>query len=293
MPSGAGYLQGGLKRENWERATMSIVKVTIKKSSHPGINYLIKHVGHIFRHLFAVAFEDVKHGTEFAATFKMIPMQIETYLSRKFDDMIWELMKTASDRIHVALEPMYSTLNPFLPTFHAIHKEEDDETYTKDHKGAFVKLKPKKEKVTQSMIESVTTRMTNLFTFSNGESMKNVIKEDNLKKASQKKHFLPDERTPMMTDDENTKVILMAFQYMIALLEFNMTVLEFQINHYLYAKFKDNLISFGRLVLQNEKEWASILDPDDNLEVELKEVEENIEGLTNSLQEVQKIQMKF
>ncbi len=82
VASGAGYLQGGLQRENWERgtsqlsstlylkltpdfltcqflsslllATLSIVKMTSLVTLHPGINFLIKHVGTIFRKLFQV-----------------------------------------------------------------------------------------------------------------------------------------------------------------------------------------------------------------------------------------------
>lgn len=52
VSSGTGYLVGGLQRENWERAMVQITKVCVKDVSHPGINYLIKHVGLIFRRLF-------------------------------------------------------------------------------------------------------------------------------------------------------------------------------------------------------------------------------------------------
>ena len=44
VASGAGYLQGGLQRENWERATLSIVKMTSSITVHPGINFFIKHI---------------------------------------------------------------------------------------------------------------------------------------------------------------------------------------------------------------------------------------------------------
>ena len=68
-----GYLAGGLQRENWERAMVQITKVCIKDVSHPGINYLIKHVGSIFRRLMGLALEDIKHGEEFSAVFKLLP----------------------------------------------------------------------------------------------------------------------------------------------------------------------------------------------------------------------------
>lgn len=38
VASGAGYLQGGLQRENWERATLSIVKMTASMTVHPGVS---------------------------------------------------------------------------------------------------------------------------------------------------------------------------------------------------------------------------------------------------------------
>ena len=57
VPNGTGYLGGGLQRENWERAMVQITRVCVKDVSHPGINYLIKHVGSIFRRLFTLALE--------------------------------------------------------------------------------------------------------------------------------------------------------------------------------------------------------------------------------------------
>jgi len=90
VASGAGYLQGGLQRENWERATLAIVKMSSKKVSHSGINFFIKHVGSIFRKLFLVGMFELKQG--FSNTSKKLsldPPAIESYLITKFDDMVW------------------------------------------------------------------------------------------------------------------------------------------------------------------------------------------------------------
>jgi hypothetical protein len=61
VPTGAGYLQGGLQRENWERCTLAIVRMASKTSILPGINFLIKHVGSIFRSLFQAALIDMTY----------------------------------------------------------------------------------------------------------------------------------------------------------------------------------------------------------------------------------------
>ena len=106
VPNVTGYLAGGLHRENWERATVQITRVCVKDVSHPGINYLIKHVGSIFRRLFTLALDDVKHGEEFSATFKLLPTTVEKHLIGEFDNMLWDLLQSAANRTHCSLEPM-------------------------------------------------------------------------------------------------------------------------------------------------------------------------------------------
>jgi hypothetical protein len=84
--------------------------------SHPGINYSIKHIGTVFRRLFSIAMEDIKHGNEFSAEFKIMPRGIERFLATEYDDMLWTLMERVSGGTHISLEPMYSTIDPSLPT---------------------------------------------------------------------------------------------------------------------------------------------------------------------------------
>jgi hypothetical protein len=108
VPNATGFLGGKLGRENWERAMVQIVMVSLKKASHPGINYLIKHVGSIFRSLFSIALEDVKQGERLSATFKLLPTAVEKHFLAEFDDMLWDLMSDAASKTHCSLEPMVS-----------------------------------------------------------------------------------------------------------------------------------------------------------------------------------------
>jgi hypothetical protein len=101
-----GFMGGGLQRENWERATVQVVQVCVKQVSHPGINYLIKHIGCIFRRLFSLALDDVKQGEELSATFRLLPTAVEKHFLKEFDDLLWLLMVRVASTTHVALEPM-------------------------------------------------------------------------------------------------------------------------------------------------------------------------------------------
>lgn len=95
----------------------------------------------------------------------------------------------------------------------------------------------------------------------------------------------------MINEQETELVIKTAFMYIIALMEFNMIILRFQINHYLYEGFKKNLDSWTRNVLMED--WVDLVKPDDNLASEIKDVESKIDGLKDSLMEVQRMQAKF
>jgi hypothetical protein len=139
---------------------VQITKVSVENVSHPGINYLIKHVGCIFRRLFSLALEDIKTGEQLSSTFKLLPTAVEKHFLKEFDVMLWALMQNAANMTHLALEPMvslpltvlvllpgllltpgtlfanlnrqYSTVDPNLPTFHALGVDQDEgnERYT-------------------------------------------------------------------------------------------------------------------------------------------------------------------
>ena len=76
-------------------------------------------------------------------------------------------------------------------------------------------------------------------------------------------------------------------------MEFNLFNLRFQINHYLYQGFKTAMSqTFSSNVLE-EADWDKLVEPDPIVTKRLKEVEEKIAALQESLQEVQLIQRKM
>ena len=292
VPNGAGYLQGGLQRENWERAITAMVKMTVKKTSHPGVNFLIKHIGQVIRRMFGIALEDVKKGEEFSETLKLMPSNVETFLTGKFDEMLWNVMENAANLSHQSLEPMYSTLDPTLPTFLTPLPDDGDEEkdlYTIEN-GCYVKTPSKKETRENRLLGRLKEQVAKAFN-QNGDEAKKAMTEQNLEKTTEKTHFLPDKRTSMINDEETDVVIKTAFRYIIALMEFNMTVLRFQIHHYLYQGFKQRLDSWTREVIMED--WTNLVKPDEDLENEIHEIEGKIIGLKESLHEVQRIQAKF
>ena len=292
VANGAGYLQGGLLRENWEHAITAIVQMTVKKTIHPGINFLIKHVGQIFRRMFGIALEDVKQRDEFSATLKLMPSSVESFLGGKFDDMLWKVMEDAANSSHEALAPMYSTLDPTLPTFNATYLEDDeDEELFTHHEGQYVKTPSKKDSFVSQIVTRFKEKAMSLHDLEDGEKAKQMLAEQNKKKALEKNCFLPDKRTSMINDRETELVIKTAFKYIIALMEFNMIVLRFQINHYLYTGFKNELDAWTRNILMED--CSNLVQPDNDLAKEIEDVKSKIDGLKDSLMEVQKMHSKF
>jgi len=250
VPNITGYLGGGLQRENWERATVEIVRTSLKEISHPGINYLVKHVGNIFRRLFRIALDDIRHGEEFSATFKLLPRGVENYLNKSFDDVLWSLMKNAAEKTHLALEPMYSTVDPTLPTFHPTNLD-----YNADDG---------KEK------EQFLTRMTKKrkfesFVSGSGTEAKAYLKEESRARAHSKRNFLPDERTAMITSEETKKILQRSFEYIVGLMEFNLINLRFQLNHYLFLSFKTTMKRKFVYQLMSNANWDTLIEPDDDI----------------------------
>ena len=97
----------------------------------------------------------------------------------------------------------------------------------------------------------------------------------------------------MITSDETDEILQRSFEYIIGLVEFNLVILKFQLNHYLYEGFKKELrTSFSR-TLVNDADWGTMVEPDPALEERLAELNEQIQGLRDSLQEVQRIQRNF
>jgi hypothetical protein len=276
VPNLTGYLGGGLQRENWERATVEIVRVCLMDITHPGINYLIKHVGNLFRRLFQIALDDVRQGERFSETFKLLPRGVENYLTQHFDDFLWELMKTAAEMTHLSLEPMYSTVNPNLPTFQARDLDDDLED----------------EATRERFISGMKSKLKAIVSGSGSEA-KAYLKSENRNRALLKKKFLPDERTAMITTDESQKILQRSFEYIVALMEFIVHFLRFQLDHFLFLKFKNQMKKSFVYELLGSTDWSELVEGDGDLKERLEVVEDQIKSLRDSLHEVQHLSRRF
>jgi hypothetical protein len=86
---------------------VEITRVCLKDVSHPGLNYVVKHVGSIFLRLFHIALEDVKQREKFSAEFKQILTGVERFLQSQFDDILWNLLVNAPTKRIVPSESVY------------------------------------------------------------------------------------------------------------------------------------------------------------------------------------------
>jgi hypothetical protein len=287
-----GYMNGGLMQEAWERAMVQITMVLMKEVSHPGVNYVVKHIGSILRRLADLAMEDVKHGQEMSATYKLIPAAVEKHLKLQFDDMLWKLMKLSAERIHCAVEPMYSTINPNLPNFHpsTSKEEEESQTYRVDEHGAYHPLPSQKEQAEATLKDWVISKVQALT--SGAGSAKEFLKSEFQKKAKAKKSFLSSDRSSMITDDEVEKILLTSFRYLVALQEHILIDFEFQINHYLFEGFKKE-VSKSFMRVGSEADWETLIQRDPSISERIFDLEDQMQSLADSLCEVQKLNQKF
>jgi hypothetical protein len=276
VPNITGYLGGGLQRENWERATVEIVRTCLKDISHPGINYLVKHVGSIFRRLFLLALDDIRLGEKFSAKFQLLPRGVESYLTQHFDDILWNLMQNAAEKTHLSLEPMYSTVNPNLPTFHPTAFDETED----------------QDKAKENFMKKMVTHFDSLVSGSGSEA-KRYLKEENRSRAQSKRTFLSDKRTAMITGDETRKILQRSFEYIVGLMEFNLINLRFQLDHYLFMDFKSTMKRKFLYNLMSNTDWDNLVEPDDDIDQQLSQVKDQVKSLRESLQEVQHLNRRF
>jgi hypothetical protein len=290
VANGAGYLSGGLQHENWERATVQITSVLMKDMSHPGVNYLVKHIGNIFRRMFQVALEDIKKGTELSLTFKLLPPHIDRILTAEYEEMLWELMVNAADKIHCSMEPMFSTIDPSIPTFHTLptkNTSPDIPLYMRQHDGNFIPVPSEEKKIERSLMEWATQKLDALVNGS-GTQAKEFLRKERRQRAVKKSAFLPDERTTMITSEEIDIILKRSFEYIVALMEFNLIILRFQVNHYMYVGYKTYLDT--RFVQSTGQiNWEAFIQPDPLVSKRIEELKEQIESISDSLKTVQKI----
>ena len=92
----------------------------------------------------------------------------------------------------------------------------------------------------------------------------------------------------MITDEEADIILQRSFDYMVGLVEFNLILLKFQLNHHLYEKFKKD-ITYSLSNKVNDADWEKLVRKDESLERRCIALEEEIEGLRSSLLDVQKM----
>jgi hypothetical protein len=188
----------------------------------------------------------------------------------------------------------YSTVDPNLPTFNSsrIDNDQDDSDKYVLLNDEFVLAKSKKQQAEESWFQLAQTKMQAMFAGS-GRDAKSALKRENETRASKKTHFLPDERTAMITDDEIDYILRRSLEYIMALVEFNVFVMKCQITHYLFLGFKEELGRTFKNKILNEADWGSLIEADPLLKQRFEEVASKIEGVQSSLIEVERLQRKL
>jgi len=278
-----GYGTGQMNHENWERSLVQTVQATMKKLSNPGINYLIKHIGSILRSLISLAFEDVKTGGIQSSRYNLIPPSVVKYLHASFEDMLWTLMVSSADKALVCVEPMYTTIDPTLPTLYSKILDEEAAEFERPGDSS-------NDKCQQS---SLLRQFLNVTTVTAQQAKQLILGKQSDSWKQKRQSFLPEQRSPMMTQDEADIVIKYSLHYIIALMEFQKPLIQFQVNHYLYKGFMDEIGGTFATQLLDKAEWNLLVVKDTEGAAELKKVEGNILALTESIKEVQNMQRGY
>lgn len=100
------------------------------------------------------------------------------------------------------------------------------------HGEDYILVRSKKELDEESWLQSAYARMAAMLSAS-GDFAKQFLKKESDSRVMTKTHFLPDERTAMVTEDEIIKILRTSFAYIVALVDFLLVFLRFQFNHYL------------------------------------------------------------
>ncbi|GKY97236.1 hypothetical protein MPSEU_000682000 [Mayamaea pseudoterrestris] len=285
-----GYMGGGLKQENWEHALVEITRVLMHRVSQPGVNYIVKHIGSILRRLFNLAMLDVKQGKEKSATYKLVPPAVEAHLSSEFDTMLWDIMKTAAERTHYSVEPLYTTVNPGLPNFMPASGLDQMRSYRLDADGEYVLVPSQKDTVEESWKEGFGRRIAALM--SGARQAKEFLKNEFQTKVQTKKTFLPSDRSSMIANEEVDTILRVSFEYLVALQELVLLHVEFQVNHYLYEGFKTE-VHQSMMQIGGNADWATLVQPDLSVSERISELEDQMTSLTESLREVEKLSLKL
>ena len=187
-------------------------------------------------------------------------------------------------------------MDPNLPTFHPnrLGSSDEEERYVKRADNSYERLPSKKEQDEESFLEAAKNRMKAFFSVSaSGDKAKELLKQESAMRATNKRSFLPDERTSMITAEESEKILRRAFEYIVALMEFNLVTLKFQMNHYLYEGFKKELGRSFKSKLVNDADWDKLVERDPSVSARLGQLKGQITSLKESLQEVNRMQQRM
>jgi len=284
----AGYLSSNIQQDNREGAMQQIVEACIKPLCAQGINYLVKHVGYIFRRLFKIALRDIQNGGEKSRIYKLLPAPAEEFICNQFDDMVWKLMDDTARTVHIAVGPMYLTINPSLSTYHS-NRHDDAETLYVKREGDFVVSDNKRQAYIETYAKNLTARMDVLKTNS-VDRVKTLLKEEDERRSEERKPLVPGEQTSMITDAETTEIISRSFEYTVGLLDFILDMLKMHFDGNLFIGFKKKLRQSFAREISEKADWDNLVERDERTERRKIELEGQIIGLKESLADVKRFE---
>ena len=97
----------------------------------------------------------------------------------------------------------------------------------------------------------------------------------------------------MITKDESQIILQRSFEYIVGLLKFNLIILRFQLDHYLFTEFKSTMKRNFVYELMGNTDWDDLVQPDDDIAIHLEKVKDEIKSIKESLQEVQHMNRHF
>jgi len=186
----------------------------------------------------------------------------------------------------------YATIDPTLPTFHANSLEknvEDKEQLYVVNNGHYTAAPSKEQKKEETFVESLKKRLQAMASLS-GKKAKEFLETESAARAKSSKSFLPDNRSSMINNHEIDIILQRSFEYIVALMEFNLITLRFQMHHYLYIEFKKSLSLAFKNKVVDEADWDTLVQQDPSIQARLTELQERIAALNDSLHEVQRMQ---
>lgn len=136
-------------------------------------------------------------------------------------------------------------------------------------------------------------RRANAFLSASGDLAKDFLRGESISRAKNTRSFLPEARTQMTTEKETEMILRRAFEYIVALMEFNLVNLKFQLNHFLYEGFKVALSKSLKTRLVDEADWNELVEADPDVQHQLEELEIHITALEDALRKVQRMQRRI